>query len=235
VKVNAPAIEAIASDDYHQNPITYLKVLDSYTRPDNPLLIVETGGGIAARAFFYRGRQLFGHRLRSHGRGLGGSPAGTGYGRRGRGLPAGAGGDAGDHRAARDGEAQKRGRGARHGGAHLIFTNYDVMVRFHPRGRQAAESAGPFPAMAAEPSGRVLIAELGPDEFLIMGSSPPLSSGRCRDRTTPPRNWSPTSKACTRTASGSPPRLARRTRRLHRAIVTLPEAGALVKVKLMRY
>src|SRR5271157_4109323 len=52
-KANAPAIEAIASDDYHQNPITYLKVLDSYTRPDNPLLIVETGGSIGARAFFY--------------------------------------------------------------------------------------------------------------------------------------------------------------------------------------
>ena len=52
-KANAPAIDAIASDIYHQSPITYLKILNSYRRPDNPLLIVETGSGIAGRAFFY--------------------------------------------------------------------------------------------------------------------------------------------------------------------------------------
>jgi hypothetical protein len=47
-KANAPAIDAIASDIYHQSPITYLKILNNYRRPDNPPLIVETGRGIAA-------------------------------------------------------------------------------------------------------------------------------------------------------------------------------------------
>jgi len=56
----------------------------------------------------------------------------------------------------------------RHGARNLIFTNYDVMVRFHLR-RQAAESAGPFPPWRGA-SGRVLIAELGRTN-LIMGSS----------------------------------------------------------------
>jgi hypothetical protein len=104
-KANAPAIEAIASDDYHQNPITYLKVLASYTRPDNPLLIVETGRNFWGSGFGFVGGVL------------GGSPAGTGYGRRGRELPAGAGRDAGDHRTAGDREAEGRGGRARHGGA----------------------------------------------------------------------------------------------------------------------
>src|ERR1039457_1508492 len=52
-KANAPSIQAIAPDIYHQSPLTYLKILSAYSRPDNPSLIVETGRGIACRAFFY--------------------------------------------------------------------------------------------------------------------------------------------------------------------------------------
>jgi len=46
---------------------------------------------------------------------------------------------------------------------NLIFTNYDALVRFRPPSRLN-------PALpTGEPSGRVLIGELGPDEFLILG------------------------------------------------------------------
>ena len=52
-KANAPQIDAIASDIYHTSPMNYRMILDRYTRPDNPLLIVETGQAIASRFFFY--------------------------------------------------------------------------------------------------------------------------------------------------------------------------------------
>ena len=162
-KANAPAIEAIASDDYHQDPITYLKVLDSYARPDNPLLIVENGGPIAARAFFYA---IANYSAIGYGY-MGGdwALAPTGPDMAGAGA---------DFRLAQGAlpvitelqgtsrlkaAIEERGTGAR----NLIFSNYDVLVRFHPPGRQAvaAVNAGPFLATAAEPSSRVLIAELG--------------------------------------------------------------------------
>ena len=68
-KANAPDINAIASDIYHQSPMNYRMILDRYTRPDNPLLIVETGRPIAARFFFYALADYLGHRLRSLRRG----------------------------------------------------------------------------------------------------------------------------------------------------------------------
>jgi hypothetical protein len=127
---------------------------------------------------------------------------------------------------------EERGTGAR----NLIFTNYDVMVRFHPRGRQSAEAAGPFAATAAEPSGRALIAELGPDEFLVMGfgSAVEFRPVQGSDYTAAQlvsneqgvyENgvWRTTVPGQTAQGDYTGP------------IVTLPETGALVKVKLMKY
>jgi hypothetical protein len=127
---------------------------------------------------------------------------------------------------------EERGTGAR----NLIFTNYDVMVRFHPRGRQPVENLGPFPAMAAETSGRVLIAELGPDEFLVMGfgSAVEFRPVQGSDYTAAQlvsneqgvyENgvWRTTVQG--RTAQGD----------YTGPIIDLPENGALVKVKLMKY
>jgi hypothetical protein len=235
-KANAPAIEAIASDIYHQNPITYLKVLDSYTRPDNPLLIVETGSGIAARAFFYAVANYSAIGFGLMGGDWAGAPQGPDM------AAVGA-----DFRLARGAlpiitelqgseklksAVEERGTGAR----NLIFTNYDVMVRFHPRGRQAAESPGPLAAAAAEPSGRVLIAELGPDEFLVMGfgSAVEFRPVQGSDYTAAQlisneqgvyENgvWKTTVPGQTAQGDYTGP------------IATLPESGALVKVKLMKY
>lgn len=127
---------------------------------------------------------------------------------------------------------EERGTGAR----NLIFTNYDVMVRFHPPGRQAAVSAGPFPATAAEPTGRVLVAELGPDEFLVLGfgSSVEFRPSQGSDYTAAQllsdeqglyENgvWKTTVRGETAQGDYTGP------------IVNLPENGALVKVKLMKY
>ncbi len=53
-KACAPDIDLIGPDIYHQSSEIYRTILSRYRRPDNPLFIVETGGGKAfARYFFY--------------------------------------------------------------------------------------------------------------------------------------------------------------------------------------
>jgi hypothetical protein len=47
---------------------------------------------------------------------------------------------------------------------HLIFGRYDVRVHFRPPSRFV-----PAPPPGSEPAGRVLVGELGPDEFPVLG------------------------------------------------------------------
>lgn len=52
-KIAAPSIDAIGPDIYSSDPAFYLQILDTYGRPDNPLWIPETGqGGAYAPIFF---------------------------------------------------------------------------------------------------------------------------------------------------------------------------------------
>jgi hypothetical protein len=169
-KANAPAIDVIASDIYHQSPITYLRILSNYRRPDNPLLVVETGREIAARAFFYAIADFAA---------IGFGPFGVDGG--GTDLRPDMAAVAADFRLFKSAipvivelqgtprlkaAVEEAGIGAR----NLIFGNYDVLVRFRPPRRQPAGTVGQqLVTAASEPSARVMIAELGPDEFLVMG------------------------------------------------------------------
>jgi hypothetical protein len=45
-KAAAPAVDLIAPDIYHRSAVIYRLILSRYARPDNPLLIVETGRGM---------------------------------------------------------------------------------------------------------------------------------------------------------------------------------------------
>jgi hypothetical protein len=170
-KATAPDVDMIASDIYHQNPITYLKILQNYTRPDNPLLVIETGRGIAARAFFYAIADFSAIGFGPFGvDGAPGAPLrpdmaaiGDNFRVTQSAIPVIAELQGTEKLKA---AVEETGTGAR----NLIFSQYDALVRFRPPGRQPAGSVGAAQAAAAsEPSGRVLIAELGPDEFLIMG------------------------------------------------------------------
>ena len=51
-KVAAPALDVLAPDIYMNNDAAYLKVLELYHRDDNPLFVPETGGAGNARFFF---------------------------------------------------------------------------------------------------------------------------------------------------------------------------------------
>jgi len=170
-KANVTAIDMMASDIYHQNPITYLKILSNYTRPDNPLLIIETGSGIAPRAFFYAVADF----------------AAIGFGPFGvddaaTNLQPDMAGIAADFGLFKStipvitelqgtphlkSAVEETGTGAR----NLIFSNYDVLVHFHPPSFMPAAAVGQAAAAPArpEPSARAMVAELGPDEFLVMG------------------------------------------------------------------
>ncbi|MGD0412763.1 MAG: DUF5597 domain-containing protein [Verrucomicrobiota bacterium] len=237
-KANAPAIDAIASDDYHQDPIIFLKVLDSYKRPDNPLLIVENGGPIAARGVFYAianyaaiGYGYMGGDWAVETQGPDMAPVGADFRLLQGALPVILELQGTEKLKA---AIEERGTGAR----NLIFSNYDVLARFHPPGRQAvaAVNAGPFLATSAEPSSRVLVAELGPDEFLILGfgSSVEFRPVQGSDYTAAQLVsneqgvyedgvWKTTAQGQTAQGDYTGP------------IVNLPANGALVKVKLMKY
>ena len=236
-KANAPNIDMIASDIYHQNPITYLKILNDYTRPDNPLLVVETGRGIAARAFFYALADFSA---------IGFGPFGVDGGSEA--LRPDMAAIAADFRVVRSAlpiiaglqgteklkaAVEETGTGAR----NLIFSNYDALVRFRPPGRQSAGSVGAAAAAGpVEPSARALIAELGPDEFLVMGFESSVEfrpvqgsaftaaqllveeTGEYVDGV-----WKPSAPGLKAQGDYSGP------------LVNLPANGSIVKIKLMSY
>src|ERR1017187_5312748 len=51
-KAEAPALDVLAPDNYTNDPVAYLKVLELYHRSDNPLFVPETGGQNNPRFFF---------------------------------------------------------------------------------------------------------------------------------------------------------------------------------------
>ena len=164
-KANAPAIDLIGPDIYHTSSTIYRTILSRYARPDNPLLVVETGRGVAyARYCFYALADFSG---------IGFSPYGVDQGAEldpgfasvaadfrllGSALP-----EIADLQAAGRLQAAVEEDGAP--GRMLYFDGYDVLARFRP----PVGYTGVAPATSTVPSGRVLMGQLGADEFLIAG------------------------------------------------------------------
>jgi hypothetical protein len=235
-KANAPDINAIASDIYHQSPMNYRMILDRYTRPDNPLLIVETGRPIAARFFFYAIADYSA---------IGFAPFGVDGG--GEGLRPDMAAVGADFRVVSSAipiitELQGTPRlkaaveedGIR--SRNLIFSNYDLLVRFRPAPRQPASVAPSAAAAPSDPTGRVLIAELSPDQFLLIGFDSAVSFRPVQGSDYTAAQllkveegyydsgvWKTTREGSTSQGDYSPP------------TVNLPAQGARIRVTLMRY
>ena len=171
-KAAAPAIDFIAPDIYHRSAVIYRLILGRYTRPDNPLYIVETGRGMEfARYCFMAIGQYASLGFAQFGVGID-QPAVGDFGPRFADMAANYRLLAGAAPAITELEGTKRLQAAIEEenipGRSLYFDRYDVLTMFPPAlAKQPSwvEPTGP-PTI---PSGRALIAQLQPDEFLVLG------------------------------------------------------------------
>jgi hypothetical protein len=169
-KAAAPHLDLIGPDIYHQSPIIYRTLLARYHRPDNPLFIVETGGGMNFARYMFLA-------IAEH-QAIGFSPYGVDTGAPANDISPRFADHAANFRVIGSAvpiiaglQAAGKLQGAVEEDAirsrTLAFENYDIFVRFRPPMR----SSGLVPAATGpqEPSGRVMVGQLGPEEFLIMG------------------------------------------------------------------
>jgi hypothetical protein len=225
-KATAPDIDILSADTSVQPVINFRMINSRYTRPDNPYWSPEAGRTMTgARAFFYALADLSAIGFGAYG--VDSGPAGPGLEERFVDLGA-------DYRLVKaamptliDLQAAGKLRAAVAEdvirGKNLIFDRYHILVRF-------------LPATATIPSSRVLVGELGPDEFLIMGFDatadirPTVGSDftaaqflQVEEGVYENGAWKTTNVGRVYQGSYAPPS------------VRLPTQGAIFRVKLMRY
>jgi hypothetical protein len=128
-----------------RDSVRYLKVLDYYARPDNPLFIPETGSGTLTARFFFS----------ALGRGaIGFSPFGIDY----TGF---ANARLGASRLSAEALAPRAGNPPE----RLSFGPWEDIVSFG----LAQFGPGGHSKGNPEPTGRALVAQLAPDQFLVAG------------------------------------------------------------------
>lgn len=167
-KAMTPALDAIAPDNYVLDYQNYERVLAGYRRKDNPLLVPETGGPRFASNIFY---------VLGDFDGLGYAPFGLDHVVAGGKVSELGKGYAEDCRLL--GPAiplitRLQGTGKLHSAVEeqylterLIHSSkFDVLVQF---GTLHSEYGGTFGTQSAGMTGRALVAELAPDEFVVMG------------------------------------------------------------------
>ncbi len=232
-KAAAPAVDLIAPDIYHRSAVIYRTILSRYARRDNPLLIVETGRGLEfARYCFMAIGEYSAIGFAQFGVGID-APSASDFGPRFADMAA-------NFRllaAAAPVITELQGTGKLQAaieeenipGRTLSFDRYDVLAMFPPAlARQPSwvEPTGP----PAAPSGRVLLAQLQPDVFLVIGFDttidfrPPAASGHKEARFVQVEEgiykdgvWTPAKSQ----PAASPARG-----------LTLPKEGAMFQVKL---
>ena len=228
-KATAPDLDLIGPDIYHQSPLIYRTILSRYARPDNPLLVVETGRGLAfARFCFYALGDFSAIGFTPFGMDAGpGDELSPGFADMaanfrilGEALPALA-----ELQAA--GKLQAAVEEEFIPGRMLYCGGYDILVRFRPPNRLTGQPATPVP------SGRVLVGQLGPDEFLIAGFDaaldfkPPMESGFTGAQFLQVEEG--------RYVNGAWQRTSLRVGNFTDGGLQFPPQGALLRVRLMQY
>ncbi len=190
-KAAAPAIDILAPDIYVPNTARYRDVMEQFKRPDNPLFIPETQGFGHFPGALGTARNLF---VAIGAGAIGFAPFGIDNF-----APTGADGKLDyeqiglaqnyellrpmdDELAALQLEGKVKTAVEEPGlaQAELTFGRWSALVSFPPEYTQSADTGGLSPTVALQ-MGRVLVAQLGPDEFLVAGID-----ARVNFRLTPP-------------------------------------------------
>jgi hypothetical protein len=167
-KALTPALDAVAPDNYVLDYVNYQKVLQGYRRKDNPLLVPETGGPRWASNLFYAlgeydalGYAFFGLDSAVDGAKV-------------KELAQPFADDCALLRPALPFIAKWQGTGKLHAAVEeenlterlIPSSAFDVLVQF---GNPHPEYGGIFGTQTPKKSGRALVVELAPDEFVAMG------------------------------------------------------------------
>lgn len=167
-KAMTPSLDAVAPDNYLLDYVNYRAILAGFHRADNPLLVPETGGPRFASNIFYA--------LGDYDS-LGYAPFGLDYVLDGAKVKDIAQPLADDYRLltpALPFIASLQATGKLHAAVeeqylteHLIHSSqFDVLIQY---GNPHPEYGGTFGTQTPKMSGRALVAELAPDEFIIIG------------------------------------------------------------------
>jgi hypothetical protein len=229
-KAAAPDIDILSADTSVQPFGNFRTINSRYSRPDNPYWSPEAGRTMSgARAFFYALAQFSAIGFGAYGVDSGAGPElearfvdlGADYRLIKAAMPAVI-----DLQAAGKLRAAIEEEGTR--GKNLIDDRYHILVRFLP--------SPATPQQSPAPSSRVLVGELGPDEFLVMGFQagvdfrPTMGSGftsaqflQVEEGVYENGQWKTTNIGRAYQGSYTPPS------------ISLPAQGAIFRVKLMRY
>ncbi len=247
-KASAPDIDILSADTSVQPFVNFRMINSRYVRPDNPYWSPEAGRTMSgARAFFYALADLS-----AIGFGAYGVDGGTGPELASNYVDLGA-----DYRmvnatmpAIVDLQASGKLKAAVADdvirGKNLIYDRYHLLVRFLAAPNSFTQPPTPAPtpqspafvspAPVPTPAARVLVGELGPDEFLIMGFNaavdfrPTVGSGftaaqflQVEEGVYENGVWKTTNIGRTYQGSFTPPS------------ISLTAQGSIFRVKLMRY
>ena len=229
-KAVAPDIDILSADTSVQPFVNFRMINSRYVRPDNPYWSPEAGRTMSgARAFFHALAEYPAIGFGAYGVDSGAGPEpearfvdlGADYRLVDAAMPAIVGLQAAGKLKAAIADDVIRGK-------NLIGERYHFLVRFLP--------APGTPAQPPTPAARVLVGELGPDEFLIMGFNaavdirPTAGSGftaaqflQVEEGVYQNGAWKTTNLGRTYQGSYTPPS------------VPLSAQGAIFRVKLMRY
>ena len=244
-KTATPAIDIIAPDIYVMDYVSYREVCRMYARPDNPLLIPETGGFSAfARYMFYA--------IADYGA-LGFAPFGIDRisgGSVPAGIPGVAAGQsllelvrpmidnyrllapaveaiAGWQQTGKLRSAVEEDQVTEH---LLKFTNYEVLAQF---GRPQVSYGGTFASGTEKKTGRAMIAEVAPDEFVLIGFDTRVRFEPIRGAKTAQAQFVWVEEGRFESAEWKPARRLNGDETFFG--VSLPAEGATLRVKLLTY
>ena len=234
-KAMVPAIDWISPDVYKTSYVQYIQEAGAYSRPDNPLLIPETGHDLGfCRRMFYALGDL---------KGIGVSAFGVEGSREGdnSAIPEGLNDLAATYRVVGAAmpllaEAKKYGKlrslVEEPGIATLVadFGEYEAMAQF---GRSNWGYGGARAAGTAQTSGRALIGQIGPEEFVVAGFDTTVSFRPRLGSAAAHADFVSVEEGAYQDGVWKPRRQLSGDEIFFG--VRLPAAGTVVKLKLMKY